>query len=177
MYFVYTDWIGGLYGTPSFVGSRPGFASAGAWYAMTHVGRKQYIQNAKDLADTTKNVAAELRKIEGVVVLGNPQLCVLAIDTTDIDIYDVCQYLKEKKGWHMSSLHLPKCAHICITPANVANVSENLSKDVKEACDHLKKNGAKKKSDTAALYGATATFPKADMGDDLLRVLMKVMFS
>lgn len=43
MYFVYCDWLGGLYGTPSFAGSRPGFASAGAWYALTHYGRKQYI--------------------------------------------------------------------------------------------------------------------------------------
>jgi len=56
-------------------------------------------------------------------------------------------------------------------------VRANLAKDVKEAIDHLKKNPEKKESDSAALYGATATFPKADMGDDLLRVLMKVMFS
>jgi len=77
----------------------------------------------------------------------------------------------------MSSLHLPRSTHVCITPANVANVRANLAKDVKEAIDHLKKNPEKKESDSAALYGATATFPKADMGDDLLRVLMKVMFS
>lgn len=46
MYFVYPDWVGGLYGTPSFVGSRAGFASAGAWYALTHFGKKNYVENA-----------------------------------------------------------------------------------------------------------------------------------
>ena len=35
MYYLHTEWVGGLYGTPSFNGSRHGFASAGAWYAMT----------------------------------------------------------------------------------------------------------------------------------------------
>lgn len=45
-YFIYTDWVGGIYATPSMAGSRSGFASAGAWYAMTHVGRKQYMDNA-----------------------------------------------------------------------------------------------------------------------------------
>ena len=54
MYFVYSDWIGGLYGTPSFVGSRAGFASAGAWYALTHVGKKQYTENAIEISSTTK---------------------------------------------------------------------------------------------------------------------------
>jgi sphinganine-1-phosphate aldolase len=45
-FFIYTDWIGGIYATPSIVGSRSGFASAGAWYVMTHVGLKQYKDNA-----------------------------------------------------------------------------------------------------------------------------------
>ena len=66
MYFVYADWIGGLYGTPSFVGSRAGFASAGAWYALTHVGKKQYTQNAMEISETTKTAAEGLRKLEGV---------------------------------------------------------------------------------------------------------------
>ena len=58
MYFVYADWVGGLYGTPSFVGSRAGFASAGAWYALTQVGKKQYQENAKEISDATKKSAA-----------------------------------------------------------------------------------------------------------------------
>ena len=63
MYFFYTEWTGGLYGTPSFVGSRPGFASAGAWYALTHVGRNTYNENATNLAKATKQVAKALREI------------------------------------------------------------------------------------------------------------------
>ena len=82
MYFVYSDWIGGLYGTPSFVGSRAGFASAGAWYALTHVGKKQYTENAIEISSTTKETAEALRKLNGVEVFGNPILCVIAFNTT-----------------------------------------------------------------------------------------------
>jgi sphinganine-1-phosphate aldolase len=42
MYYVNTDWIGGVYATPSFPGSRSGFASAGAWYALTYLGKNVY---------------------------------------------------------------------------------------------------------------------------------------
>ena len=41
-YYVNTDWMGGVYATPSFPGSRSGFATAGAWYMLTHVGKKAY---------------------------------------------------------------------------------------------------------------------------------------
>ena len=39
-YFQVVDWTGGLYATPSFPGSRSGFASAGAWYSMTQLTKK-----------------------------------------------------------------------------------------------------------------------------------------
>jgi sphinganine-1-phosphate aldolase len=58
MYFFYTDWVGGIYGTPSFVGSRSGFASAGAWYSLTHVGRNQFKANATLVAEATKKAAS-----------------------------------------------------------------------------------------------------------------------
>lgn len=43
MYYINTNWIGGIYATPSFPGSRSGFPSAGAWYSLTQVGKKVFI--------------------------------------------------------------------------------------------------------------------------------------
>lgn len=63
MYFIYTDWVGGIYATPSFPGSRSGFASAGAWYALTHVGRKQYLENSMRVVEATKVAARDLAKV------------------------------------------------------------------------------------------------------------------
>ena len=57
MYYVNTDWVGSIYATPSFPGSRSGFASAGAWYSLTHVGRKQFVDNALKIVDATKTAA------------------------------------------------------------------------------------------------------------------------
>ena len=41
-YFCATEWPGGLYETPTIPGSRPGFASAAAWYSMTQTTKKGY---------------------------------------------------------------------------------------------------------------------------------------
>ena len=87
MYFVYTDWIGGVYATPSFPGSRPGFAGAGAWYALTHYGRRQYKINARNISECTKKIASGLAKIPSVQVFGNPELCAVGFNTMTVDCY------------------------------------------------------------------------------------------
>lgn len=53
MYYINTEWCGGLYGTPSFCGSRHGFASAGAWYALTRNTKKNYKQNTQEVIAAT----------------------------------------------------------------------------------------------------------------------------
>jgi glutamate/tyrosine decarboxylase-like PLP-dependent enzyme len=131
MYFIYTDWVGGIYATPSFPGSRSGFASAGAWYALTHVGKKQYVENSMRIVEATKTAAKDLAKIDGVRVMGNPELCVLAFLIDLVDCYSVSSYLMKEKGWKISALHIPKGLHVSVTLANCGNVKNKLASDVK----------------------------------------------
>lgn len=57
MYYINCEWSGGLYGTPSFCGSRHGFASAGAWWAMTRNTKKSYKENTKKVIEATIQTA------------------------------------------------------------------------------------------------------------------------
>lgn len=138
MYYINTDWVGAIYATPSFPGSRSGFASAGAWYSLTHVGRNQFKDNALKVVDATKTAAEQLAKIEGVKVIGKPQLCALAFQTLEVDCFTVSSYLSFQKKWKISSLHLPKALHVSVTPSNCESVRNKLAADVKEAIEKLK---------------------------------------
>lgn len=53
-YYINMDWIGGLYGTMTFPGSRPGFASAAAWYSLLQVTKTGYKENAKTIMEATQ---------------------------------------------------------------------------------------------------------------------------
>ena len=57
MYYINTEWCGGLYGTPSFCGSRSGFASAGAWYALTQNTKNTNKYNTGKVIEATKKTA------------------------------------------------------------------------------------------------------------------------
>lgn len=90
------------------------------------------------VVEATKKAAKELAKIEGVRVLGNPELCVLAFQTDIVDCFSVSSFLTKEKGWKISAIHLPKGLHISVTLANCNNVGQNLAKDVKEAIEKVK---------------------------------------
>lgn len=156
-------------------GSRSGFASAGAWYALTHVGRKQYKENALEITKTTKQLVKEFNQIKGVKIYGKPELCVFAFDTSVVDVYSLASHLQKTKGWHFSSIHLPKGVHFCVTPANYENARDRLSRDVKEAIEYLKTIKSEQTT-TAAVYGASASLPGEDMSDDMLKCILKACF-
>jgi len=52
-FFAYSEWPGGLFGSPSMAGSRPGGMIAAAWAAMVAMGQDGYI-----------NIAREVRRVE-----------------------------------------------------------------------------------------------------------------
>jgi len=57
-YYAYAEWPGGLFGSPSLLGSRPGGMIAAAWAAMVSVGQDGYLAIARDVwATTQKNCA------------------------------------------------------------------------------------------------------------------------
>jgi hypothetical protein len=64
---------------------------------------------------------------------------------------------------------------MCVTLTNYENVGKNLANDVQEGIEALKKKGGKE-SATAAVYGASASLPSAEMGEEMLRTIMKMSF-
>ncbi len=85
--------------------------------------------------------------------------------------FDLCGYLKKEKHYDISPIHLPNGIHISITLANCDNMMRNLANDVIESIKFLKENPPKQSS-TAAVYGASAALPTADVGDDFLKVII-----
>ncbi|MDI6726888.1 MAG: aspartate aminotransferase family protein, partial [Smithellaceae bacterium] len=52
-FFAYADWPGGVYGTPSLSGSRPGGAIAASWAVMNYLGEEGYLRLAGQISEAT----------------------------------------------------------------------------------------------------------------------------
>jgi glutamate/tyrosine decarboxylase-like PLP-dependent enzyme len=75
--------------------------------------------------------------VEGVRVIGEPELCVVAFQIDPVDCYSVSALLAKDKGWKISTLHIPKALHVSVTLANCDNVRKKLAGDVREVIEYL----------------------------------------
>jgi sphinganine-1-phosphate aldolase len=55
-YFLQTDWPGGVYGSPTMAGSRPGALSAGCWAVMLYMGYNGYVEATKKIISTARAI-------------------------------------------------------------------------------------------------------------------------
>merc|ERR1711920_568001 len=77
MYSFATDWTGGIYATPTMLGSRPGGVVAATWAAMMKQGEAGYIETTKQIMGATRAIGKAIEDIEGLVLIGRADVCVV----------------------------------------------------------------------------------------------------
>ncbi|XP_062514956.1 sphingosine-1-phosphate lyase 1-like [Corticium candelabrum] len=166
-FFVSTDWQGGIYATPTLAGSRAGSVIAGCWATLMLMGKSGYVDATRKIISTAKKIEEAVRKIDGVYVLGEPQMSVIAIGSNDFDIYRLAGALTQR-GWNLNSLQFPPSVHICCTlPHTKEGVAELLISDIQECVAEIMKHPAEKSTGSAAIYGLAQSIPDRNLVKDI----------
>ena len=150
-YFMKDDWPGGLYGSPTLAGSRPGGAVAAAWAVMNYLGEDGYKGLAQTMLDTTGALRDGINAIEGLRVVGDPDMTVFAFTADTYDVHAVGDALAAA-GWFPDRQQGPPSLHIMVTPAHTDVVPDFL-----EALDEAVRkvvSGEQSPGGQAAIYGA-----------------------
>lgn len=156
-FYAYPDWPGGIYVTPTMAGARPGGAVAAAWAVMHHLGEEGYVKLAEAAMNATNRIRAGIESIDGLRVMGQPHMTVLAFDSDQVDPFTVGSKM-DARGWHLDRNQFPSALHIMVTPAH-AEVTDELIEDLKQAVEEARKEPAGAAGGMAALYGAAAAMP------------------
>jgi glutamate/tyrosine decarboxylase-like PLP-dependent enzyme len=156
-FFVYTDWPGGVYATPSLGGARPGGAIASAWAVLHYLGEEGFLRMARAARKATEGLMEGIRETPGLFVLGHPPATVFSFGAGAIDIYQLGARLKEK-GWHLHAQHRPASLHMTVSPYHEKIVGPFL-RDLREAAQALHEARPSAPSGEAALYGMMGTLP------------------
>ena len=109
-YFASNTWDGGLYISPSFLGSRSGGLVAQAWVGMLSRGFREYKKSSDYILNLAKFTYNRLKNICEMYPLDLNIVC-FSIGKNTYNLYD---YLVEK-GFLLNSLQNPPAIHICIT--------------------------------------------------------------
>ena len=136
-YFVYTDWSGGIYASPTMTGTRPGGAIAAAWAIMNHLGQEGYLAINETVMKTTVKLRAGIEAIDGVKILGDPAMSILAIGSDTLNVYEIADELT-MRGWHLDRQQLPPSLHLTVTHAH-AQVADQFLRDLEQAVLKVKR--------------------------------------
>jgi glutamate/tyrosine decarboxylase-like PLP-dependent enzyme len=157
-FFVTTDWPGGLYGSPTIAGTRPGGAIAAAWAALMSLGEEGYLKRAEQTMAVTRQLMDGIETIKGFYIIGRPDMSVFTFTSADVDIFAVSDRMLAK-GWRLDRQKSPDCLHMIVTPNHGQAVEPFLS-DLREAAEQVRRKPlSDRKKQHAMLYGVTADVP------------------
>lgn len=153
-FFTYADWPGGLYGSPTMAGSRPGGAIAAAWAVLNYLGEEGYKRLVAGVLETARKLMDGVNAIPQLHVLGQPDMSLFSFTSDTVDIYAVAD-LMDAKGWHLDRQQMPPKLHLVVTPAH-APIADEFLADLREAAASVATDGPAP-GGRAAMYGMLGT--------------------
>lgn len=175
-FFVAPDWQGGIYASPTISGSRPGGIIAACWATMMHKGEDGYVDATRRIISTTRFIVSELQKIEGIVIIGKPEVSVIALGSNVFDIYQLSNMLAARE-WNLTILQYPSSIHICITLLHTnRGVAELFVKTVQECVTEIMKNPKAKTTGLGAIYGMAQMIPDRNLISEISHVYLDCLY-
>ncbi|HSK22331.1 MAG TPA: aspartate aminotransferase family protein [Egicoccus sp.] len=112
-FFAYADWSGYTIINPTMQSTKSAGPLAAAWATLHFVGDDGYLDIARRTADATRRLIDGIGRIDGLEVLGDPRLSLVAAHAPSFGVFEVVDEMK-RRGWYVQ----PQLAHRN-SPANV----------------------------------------------------------
>ncbi|XP_060525909.1 sphingosine-1-phosphate lyase [Cylas formicarius] len=175
-YTVTTDWVGGVYGSPTVNGSRAGGNIAVCWATLLNFGTEGYIKATRDIVHTARYIEKGLRRLKPIFVFGQPATSVVAIGSNEFDIYRLSDAL-QKLGWCLNILQFPSGIHICVTLMHTKpGVADKFLNDVKSSLTEIMKDPGVPVEGKMALYGTAQKLPDRSIVSEITKCYLDSMY-
>ena len=116
------------------------------------------MEATEKILTTAERLVAGVQEIEGLEVVGEPVAMVVAMASTEFNIYQVSDMMA-KRGYGLSPCQNPPCIHLCVTLRHTDFI-EDLLQNLKEVVLEIKKDPtAAPKDGNAPIYGMASSLP------------------
>ncbi|CAF1562285.1 unnamed protein product [Rotaria magnacalcarata] len=176
-FYALADWPGGIYASPSIAGSRSGFLIACCWATLMYYGLDGYVEETRKIIQATRALAQGWSKIDGLYLLHNPDVSVVAVGSKAFNIYYVLDGLRER-GWHLNGLQNPAGLHIALTQLHtLPGVIEKLIEETRECVAEVMKRDNTNDTPTAVIYGTNQKVPDKSIVCDMAKLYIGACYN
>jgi sphinganine-1-phosphate aldolase len=140
--FACSRWTGYTVINAAVTSSKTAGPMAAAWAVMNYLGDEGYLEIVREVMEATKVVIDGIKCIDGLKVLGEPNMCMFSFASASdkINVYRLADALK-KKGWYVqpqfARANSPANLHISMSRSTVHQAKAFL-KDLEAAVKELK---------------------------------------
>ncbi|MFZ5809756.1 MAG: pyridoxal phosphate-dependent decarboxylase family protein [Chloroflexota bacterium] len=114
---------------PTILSTKSGGPAAGAWAVLNFLGQEGYRQIVSAVQKATAQMIAGVEEIEGLRVMGKPDMCLFALTAQKINLFQVVDSMAQR-GWtvqpQFAKPGAPRNIHISVNYGNVKRVEEFL---------------------------------------------------
>jgi len=176
-FFILSDWCGGIYASPTVLGTRSAGPAAAAWAAIQSLGREGYLRIAARIMEATGRLREELEAIPEIEILGDPHMNLLAYTTRGgrPDIFVIADQLQEK-GWMVDRQQSPNSIHLTLMSHNI-DVLDHYLADLRAAIAYAVAHPEAAAKGNAAMYGLMARLPFKGLVEDNVRQVYEGLYS
>lgn len=176
-FFIATDFPGGIYASPTMIGTRPGGPVAAAWAALNGLGADGYLRLTAAALDAAERIRAGVRAIPGLALIGRGDATIVAYGPAagGPDIYAVAEQL-EQRGWSIDRTQHPPGIHLTCT-ANHAAIVDDYLRDLRAAVAEVIADPALARQPTAVMYGMMAKLPVRGLVKRGVRQVLEKMYA
>jgi sphinganine-1-phosphate aldolase len=175
-HFIKKDWVGGVYATPTLMGSKSGGIIASTWSGILLIGKKNYITFANNIQSNLNYIKKKLKNNKDIKIIKNPKLNIIAFKSNTINIYNIINEMK-KKSWNLTVMQNPSSFHFCITKNHNTTLIEMFCDDLLKSIDNVKSKKSKKLNGTLALYGSSTKLENSLFIDEIIHDFLFLLSS
>ena len=147
-YYACSEWTGYTLVNPTILSTKTGGPIAAAWAVMNFLGKEGYCDISRKTMNTTHRFIEGINAIDGLQVVGNPEVSLFSFTTTKGNPYDLFDELNEKRWFvqfQLSNEYCPANLHLTVSKIHETLVDEFLI-DLKACHEKVQKKGLVKKA-------------------------------
>jgi glutamate/tyrosine decarboxylase-like PLP-dependent enzyme len=142
-WFVCTSTTGYAVINPTAQSSRTGGPIAAAWAVLRFFGEEGFREIMRRSQEATRRMLAGISGIEGIRVLGEPDMCMFTIAADELNVFEIDDEMR-LRGWQMIPQFAcgggPANLHVSVSHANVPHTQLFLQ-DLRETVETLRQRG------------------------------------
>ncbi len=155
-FFCYSNWPGYAVVNTTMQSSKSGGPIAATWATLNHYGYEGYLEVAKGLRQATERCREIVDGIDGLRIVGEPEICLLAIGSdgaNGVDVFAVADKM-EARGWHMypqlGRQGMEATLHVTMLPWTVERI-DAWGEELRQAVEEVRQQPAPEGGGLAAM--------------------------